>query len=340
MRICIVGGIFDKPAAYRSKHSISPETVLADGLRARGWQVAACGHAASLPPGPFDVVHVHHFGRAALRLAVHPKTVPFVFTTHDPFAMNGLAVGWRRRLTDGLVARRADRVVALSNAEREFLLRRYGLAPGCVAVIPNGIDTHIFDRVAELPQGGEVRLLFAGQLQEFKGLDYLLEALPAVRAAHARVKLWVVYQTGALLARYQAQAARLGLENCVEFAGPQSARAMAELYSTAAVVVAPSLGECLSTVVMEAMCCGAPVVATAVGGIREQLDEATGVIVPPRDCGALARAIGRLLADGDLRRALGEAARRKARAQFTMRTMIERHVRLYEELLGADERAA
>jgi polysaccharide biosynthesis protein PelF len=105
-------------------------------------------------------------------------------------------------------------------------------------------------------------------------------------------------------------------------------------------VVSPSLGECLSTVVLEAMCCGATVVATDVGGIREQLDEDTGVIVPPRDSAALARAISTLLADGDQRRRLGQAAWRKAHAQFTVRQMIDRHVRLYEELLETHARAA
>jgi glycosyltransferase involved in cell wall biosynthesis len=100
------------------------------------------------------------------------------------------------------------------------------------------------------------------------------------------------------------------------------------------------LGECLSTVVLEAMCCGAAVVATDVGGIREQLDEDTGVIVPPRDSDALARAVCMLLSDADQRRRLGQAARRKAHAQFSVRQMIDRHVRLYEEILETDERAA
>jgi hypothetical protein len=148
MRICIVGGIFDKPADYRDRHSISPETVLADGLRQRGWQVTLSGHAASLPQGNFDLVHVHHFGRAALRLAAATGRPPFVLTTHDPFAMNGLPVGWRRRLTDGFVLRKAAAIVALSNAERDFLARRRGLPPERVAVIPNGISTAVFDRTA------------------------------------------------------------------------------------------------------------------------------------------------------------------------------------------------
>jgi glycosyltransferase involved in cell wall biosynthesis len=340
MHICIVGGIFDKPADYRDRHSISPETVLADGLRQRGWQVTPSGHSAPLPPGNFDLVHVHHFGRAALRLAAVAGRPPFVLTTHDPFAMNGLPVGWRRHLTDGFVLRKAAAVVALSNAERDFLSRRRGLPPERIAVIPNGISTAVFDRTSEPAPPANDALLFVGQLQEFKGLDYLLHALPAVRAAHPRVKLRVVYQTGALIDRYRKHAAQLGLNGCLEFAGSRTASALAQLYATAAVVVSPSLGECLSTVVLEAMCCGAAVVATDVGGIREQLDEDTGVIVPPRDSAALARAISTLLADADRRRRLGQAAWLRAHAQFSVRQMIDRHVRLYTEVLETDERAA
>lgn len=340
MQVCIVGGIFDQPAAYRYKHSISPETVLAAGLRERGWGVTVSGHRSPVPPGRFDLVHVHHFGRAAVRMALSPRRPPFVFTTHDPFSMNGLPVGWKRRLTDSLVLFRADAVIALSKAEHLFLTGRYGLRPERVPVIANGIDNRTFDCFRDDSQGGEDRLLFVGQLQKFKGLDHLLSAMVAVHGMYPHARLRLVYQTNALLDHYQALVADLGLNGCVEFAGPKSPQELAREYSNAALLVAPSLGECLSTAVLEAMCCGTPVVATDVGGIREQLDERTGVIVPPRNPAALAEAICWLLADSRMRRAMGEAARRKARAQFSVRKMIDRHVELYEQLLGVDERAA
>jgi len=343
MHICIVGGIFDKPASYRVRHSISPETVLADGLREQGCTVTVCGHSAALPTSDdADIIHVHHFGRAALRLATAIRRPPFVFTTHDPFAMNSLPVAWKRRFADRYVLRHADAVVALSAAERDFLIRRYAL-PSCrITVIPNGIPTTVFDRVPEPAPSAPANsfLLFVGQLQKFKGLDFLLDALPAVRASYPQVRLRLVYQTGALLRHYQAVTGRLGLTGCVEFAGPQPSAALAQLYSAATLVVSPSLGECLSTVVLEAMGCGATVVATDVGGIREQLDDDTGVIVPPRDASALSRAICGLLADPARRQRLGQAAREKARAQFSVPKMIRRHLRLYESLLETDERAA
>jgi polysaccharide biosynthesis protein PelF len=312
--------------------------VLADGLRQRAWDVHVCGHFSVPALDGFDVIHVHHFGRGALRVASAAQRPPFVFTTHDPLAMNHLPVGWKRRLTDSFVLRRSDAVVALSNIERNFWIQTH-VPPERITVIPNGIDTAIFDRQPGPAEPG-FRLLFVGQLRQFKGLDYLLNALPAVRAAFPQTALRVVYQTSALLDQYKAQTAALGLDACVDFAGPRTAAGLAHLYSTSDLVVSPSLGECLSTVVLEAMCCGTAVVATDVGGIREQMDENSGVIVPPRDPAALARAICSLLADTNRRQALGEAARRKARAQFNVRQMIERHVRLYEELLRTERQAA
>lgn len=340
MHVCIVGGIFDKPDAYRAQHSISPETVLAGGLSQRGWVVTLAGHAGPLVPEDYDLVHVHHFGRAALRLAAAIRRPPFVLTTHDPFAMNRLPVAWKRWLTDRFILRKTDAVVALSRAERDFLTRQRDLRPERIVVIPNGISASVFDRISSPAAVDHDLLLFVGQLQKFKGLDYLLNALPAVRAVHPGIKLRIVYQTGALLDDYRAQAASLGLNGCVEFAGSKPADALALLYSKAAVVVSPSLGECLSTVVLEAMFCGAPVVATDVGGIREQLDEETGVIVPPRDSAALAQALCTLLADPQRRRQMGAAARQKARAKFSVSQMIDRHVRLYEQLLETHARAA
>ncbi len=313
--------------------------MLAQGLRARGWDVAVCGHNA-IPPSGCDLIHVHHFGRAAVRLAGTPDRPAFVFTTHDPFAMNALPVGWKRRLTDNYVLRRASAVVALSHAERKFLIRK-AVSPERICVIPNGIDVSVFtpQDVRSEPADG-YRLLFVGQLQTFKGLDFLLEAIPQVRAAYPTVRLRLIYQTAPLLDHYRTRCATLQIQDIVEFSGASTAVELARSYSMADIVISPSLGECLSTVVLEAMSCGAPVIATDVGGIREQLDANTGMIVPPRDALALARAICALLADPSRRRSLGQAALRKARVNFNQRLMIDRHERLYQELLHTNERAA
>ena len=96
--------------------------------------------------------------------------------------MNGLPVGWKRRL-DGRLrsAQSRCRGGAIQRRTRLPHRRRRDLPPERIAVIPNGISTTVFDRISEPAALDQDLLLFVGQLQEFKGLDYLLDALPAVR---------------------------------------------------------------------------------------------------------------------------------------------------------------
>src|ERR1039457_6920674 len=69
LKVCVVGGIFGMSPEYRSKHRVSPETVLADGLKRRGIDVTTAALSDFRPEGCFDIVHVHHFGRGAVRMA-------------------------------------------------------------------------------------------------------------------------------------------------------------------------------------------------------------------------------------------------------------------------------
>jgi glycosyltransferase involved in cell wall biosynthesis len=95
----------------------------------------------------------------------------------------------------------------------------------------------------------------------------------------------------------------------------------------------PSDSESLSNAILESMAAGVPVVATRVGGNPELIAEDRGLLVLPRDEGALSGAIARLLEDGGLRASFGEAGRRFALANFTMERMRVRHEKLYRELL-------
>src|SRR5437870_1379364 len=82
MRICIVGGIFDKDAVYRDEVSNTPETTLAGGLEERGHEVSRRGHRSPGDLSEFEVVHVHHLGRGAVLAAAHPPPARLVFTNH------------------------------------------------------------------------------------------------------------------------------------------------------------------------------------------------------------------------------------------------------------------
>jgi glycosyltransferase involved in cell wall biosynthesis len=256
----------------------------------------------------------------------------YVFTTHDPFLMNRLRVGIRRKLTDGFVMRRADAVVALSYAEKKFLCASYSLRPDKVVVIGNGIDTDLF-KASEGASRGPAQLLFVGQLRKFKGLDYLLQALPVVRQRRPAVTLTVVSHSSTLVNYYRRLARARGVADIVCFPGAKSQFELAHLYSSATLLISPSLGECLSTVVLEAMACQCPVVATDVGGIREQLGSVGGVIVPPGDSSSLAESICSLLDDSERRRVMGVAGRQRILGLFNVNSMIDAHMRLYKCVL-------
>jgi glycosyltransferase involved in cell wall biosynthesis len=331
--ICVVGGIFNKPASYRAKHSVSPETLLVDGLKAQGARVVGVGRVLPADIDSFDLVHVHHFGRAALQVASIKRRARFVFTPHDGFSMNGRPVPLKRRLTDAHVMRMADHVVALSQGEKDFIVERYGIPAANVTAIPNGVDGGVFRPVASESGGPGVSLLSVGQLEEFKGTGSLIRALPRIRRYEPSVTLTLVYQSGSLEATYRQLAEECGVRDCVFFVGPKTPFELRELYCSTSIFVSPSLVECLSTVVTEAMFCGAAIVATDVGAIREQLDESCGVIVPASNPDALAIAIAKLLRDPAERRRLGAAARAKATSKFAVEAMIGQHVRVYQRLM-------
>ena len=111
LRVCVVGGIYDRSAEYRSKRPYTPETILRGALPSRGMEVTEQGHRGFRASEEHDIVHVHHLGKAALVMASAPPGLRFVFTSHDPRLMNGYQVSWRRLASFRFVVRRADAVV-------------------------------------------------------------------------------------------------------------------------------------------------------------------------------------------------------------------------------------
>ena len=120
MRICLVGGIFDRPAAVRSRQLVTPETVLLDGLRKAGVEVHAVGHAGFQPSDDYDIVHVHHFGRAAVKMASSRSRARAVFTGHNGLIPTGWERSWLRRYAFQYVVDNVEAYVALSHAEARY----------------------------------------------------------------------------------------------------------------------------------------------------------------------------------------------------------------------------
>ncbi|MBI3696446.1 MAG: glycosyltransferase, partial [Acidobacteria bacterium] len=330
MRICLVGGIYGKSAELRRVFQMTPETILEQGLRSRGHEVTTAGHRQSPDWMRFDVIHVHHLGLGALRAACARSEAAFVFTTHDPEAICGLPVTRGRRLAMRWVMSKADAVVALSAAEARFQQRTYLLAGARQAVISNGIDaeTYTYVRKNEAGRNGAWRLLYVGQLIEMKRVDVLLRALSRLPES---VEADLVYHNSALEQRLRELAVNLGLERRVRFAGGKNPAELRDMYQRADLLVHPSAGEALPSVLTEAMLCGTPLVATAIAGVPEQL-AGYGVLVRPGCDEDLAVAIRQVLEHYDEYAAKSEPASRYARQRFSIEQMVSRHLELYQGL--------
>ena len=239
-----------------------------------------------------------------------------------------------RRLLDRITRRYVTRYVAVSEAVRAGLIAD-GVDPARIAVIPNGVDLAALQRAAAAPPAVKLpradgRVGCLGRLEPVKGTEYFLRAAALVSADHPQVR-FVVAGRGSCAHALKDLAAKLGVAGLVDFVGyVDSAPA---LLKTLDVVVVPSLSEASGLTAMEAMALGVPVVATEVGGLSEVVENgATGLLVPPADEQALARAVTRLLENPELSRRFSAEGVCRAHESFGVERMIAAYLRLYEEL--------
>ncbi|WP_102127689.1 glycosyltransferase [Deinococcus planocerae] len=220
---------------------------------------------------------------------------------------------------------RADRVVTLSPSLARAVS---AIAPGArVTSIPNGVAVGPAPRRPERPP----RVLFLGLLIERKNPLGLLRAWAGItRPPGARLLL---AGDGPQRPAVEALVRDLGLSESVDLLGWVDAARSARLLEEADVLVLPSFFEGQPLALMEGMARGVAIVTTAVGGIPDMIEDGvSGRLVPPGDEPALARALGAVLADPELRRHLGDAAYARARQEFNIEHTWRRLDALYREL--------
>lgn len=337
MKIGLVGGIFGRDAAMRSKHVVTPETVLLDGFQKAGVDVQALGHAHFDPSDDYDIVHVHHFGKAALKMAASNSRSRFVFTGHNGLIVTGYERSWARRRTFQYVVDKCDAFVALSQAETQFF-ENHG-ASGKVHCIPNGIPSEIFrvntgsgNAIQKRTDKDRFDILYVGQLIDWKGVNFLLQALQQVRLRH-NAHLRLVYHNAEREREYKQMVQELGIAQAVEFVGILGPTELAREYYVADLLVLPSFADCLPSVVTESLLSGTPVVAGGVCGVPEQLDK-YGLAIPPGDVPALVAAIEIMIRDQPHYHALASEMRDYAENKYKPTTMVEGHLALYRQLLA------
>ncbi len=214
-------------------------------------------------------------------------------------------------------ARRADRVFVASEHSRKVAAEAYGLPPGKIAVVPEGIDLKVWDAMRSgLPLRQDMRPTILSVARQYprKNTQMLIAAIPAVRAEVPDIRLRIV-GGGAMLSSLRSQAGRLGLGEAVEFLGEVAAdKAVRREFFLADVFCLPSLQEGFGIVFLEAMAAGLPIVAARAAAVPEVApDGEAALLVPPGNSGALAAALVRLIKDRDLRARLGQGGRMRVR---------------------------
>ena len=292
----------------------------------------------------FDAIHAHWAVPQGIVASILKRIfkVPVITTTHggDIYALRGGPAMTAKRWA----LRSSDRVTAVSSSLRDEVV---ALGPDAsrVSVLPMGVDTARFRPDTASPEirrelnpaGGPV-LLFVGRLVEKKGARYAIEAMPAILAEHPDARL-VIVGDGPEREVLETLAADLHVTDSVSFLGAFANDRLPELYASADVFVGPSVVEAngdtesFGVVFAEAMASGCVVVTTDVGGIADLVrDGDTGLVVPPRDSGAISAAVLNVLADSVLRDGLRFRGLQSMRDRFDHRRLHAAYADLIEEV--------
>ena len=234
-----------------------------------------------------------------------------------------------------LTVRRARHVVCETTFAAQFVREHNPAA--VVHVIRTPIRDEWFGITRRMEAGAGPEILFVGWAVPEKGIDVLVTAFSRVVSEFPRATLHVV---GACEARYfhrvlMPEVARLGLEDRVRFHGHQPAAVVAERLSTAALVALPTLMDTAPNVLAEARAAGVPVVASAVGGIPELIEDGVdGVLVPAGSAERLASAIAALLRDPGAAAAMAERGRERVRRDHRASAQVPKLLEVYRDVLA------
>ena len=281
----------------------------------------------------FDVVHIHEPLTPMLPVAVlrHSESLN-IGTFHayrpDPHPVLEYSDVLLKRLANKLDGR-----IAVSMAARDYISRYF---PGDYRIIPNGVDLDFFQSMAKPIErfcDGRPNILFVGRLEKRKGFGFLLDAFKIVQAEIPQARLLVVGAFDDDDKKPFVEYVRRNRIHGVRFIGHVPEEELPRYYHTCDVFCAPSLGyESFGMVLVEAMAAGKPVVASAIPGYTEVVKSgAEGLLVPPGDPQALARAIIHLLNNPQLREWMGEMGRRKA-ARYSWRQIASEVLDYYREV--------
>jgi len=289
----------------------------------------------------FTMVHVH----TPIPLPIK-TSLPVLTTVHTPMKIDGryheivdphsLAVKIQSLFIypslESKLFNISQKITAVSRTVAGEL-GEYGLDRSEITVVGNGVDEKTFTPNPNKKSNIGPYVLYTGVLRARKGIFDFIKSAQYVSKEFPDVK-FIVCGTGRFLNKSREYTQRMGLQNKVLFLGYVPRTKLIATYQHATVQVIPSHYEGLPTVLLEAMSCGLPVVATDIGGNDEVISSGVnGFLVPPKRPEEMAKAVLRLLGETDLGVRIGAAARETIERCYTWDRIADRFLKCYEDLL-------
>lgn len=277
--------------------------------------------------------HANFYGRLAAIWAGVPCIVASV---HNVYTIDKKI---HRRIINKILSRFTDRVVAVSEAVKNDILKYDRVKRDEVGIIYNGVDVNRFLNV----NGDLVRREFGiapdttvvgtvGRLTMQKGHKCFIDAISKIKGNFPEIAFLLIGD-GSLKNDLESYAETLGMKNNIIFAG--SRRDIPEVLAAMDIFVFPSLWEGLGTAVLEAMAAGKPIIASDLPPIREMIEhKKNGMLAPVKDSTALAQSIKLLLDDKKFAESLGRSAKEKASSCFSIETTVSNYTALFENVLN------
>lgn len=241
--------------------------------------------------------------------------------------------------TSGIVLRQADAVIALTEEMRERIRNAYHREDG-IFVIPHGVELGKFDNLSREVARSQLQLrpdekviLFVGSLRPVKGVNYLIQAMETIKKGVPKARLMLVGD-GPDRETLEGLARELHLADSMSFIGRMPNERIPEYMAASDVFVLPSLSEGFSTVILEAMASGLPIVATRVGDMRQVIEEGyNGFLVEPRNPSQIAEKVLLLLEDEQLRERMSQRSREKV-TTYSWDSTISKLLDVYSKVTG------
>ena len=355
------------PAHQRSESALSTEGVSLYGVRNREFWLPAPVRGKGLglrmtversfavdrtiarlerSQGPFDLVEMPNWGAEALCYCLHPRA-PLVIRLSTPLAqVNQLRRNSSSRLglrllchLEALPARHAAGIIAHSESIANFCADLYRIPAAKSHVIPLGVPLPC----ASLEKGTtEATILYVGRLERRKGIDRLLQAIPAVIREAPHCKFVIAgadtgdAPNGSSYQDYLASFATSEAREATTFLGHVEEGTRSQLYADCDIFVAPSLSESFGLIYLEAMAHAKPVVAFHSGAAPEVVNDGeTGILAEPDNISELGDALIRLAENAAMRQEMGQRGYARARAKFSVQRMVEETIACYRKVVSS-----